>query len=125
MVDKIRYGVKFTAQTESGVQACMRRYYALPKSERRGIKVVTPATMWKLTGKYADDGMETYWIVQATVTKDGKTVQIPTFYLNADIQGIITVDGCVKVATNIIDPLGQADSVSVNCDKWRFSLKEE
>jgi hypothetical protein len=124
MVEKIRYGVKFTAQTESGVQACMKRYYALPKSKRRGIKVVTPATMWKLTGKYADDGMETYWIVQATVTKDGKTVQIPTFYLDADIQGIITAEGCVKVATDIIDPFGQADSVNVNCDKWRFSIKE-
>ena len=65
-----------------------------------------------------------FWIVQASITKDGKTIQIPTFYLNSDIQGITSEEVCKKVAKDTVDPFGDADEVSINCDKWQFSIKE-
>jgi uncharacterized protein YabE (DUF348 family) len=67
--------------------------------------------------------MQVFWIVQATVTIGAATTQIPTFYLNADVQGIMDEEGCKKVARDIVDPFHEA-SVSVNCDKWQFAIKE-
>jgi hypothetical protein len=45
-VEIVRYGVKFQAQTMDGVKACMRRYYALPRSKRRRTWLVTPGARW-------------------------------------------------------------------------------
>lgn len=52
----------------------------------------------------------TEYCIQATVTKTegdtSTTTQIPTFYLNADVQGILNDAQAVRVAQRIIDPFG-------------------
>lgn len=60
----------------------------------------------------------TFWLVQATVNG----VQVPTFYLNADIQGIISEQVCIKVAKDTVDPLHLAKEVYISCDKWVFEV---
>jgi hypothetical protein len=63
--------------------------------------------------------VETHYIVQATVTRKGKdgyttTRQVPTFYLNRNVQGIVSLDHARIVAESIIDPFGLYEcSISV------------
>lgn len=51
------------------------------------------------------------WSITATVhQKIGKwdsVRQVPTFFLNATVQGILTEDHAKRVALNIIDPCGR------------------
>lgn len=58
------------------------------------------------------------YTVQGTVTHvtaDGwrGTVQVPTFYLSADVQGIRDAAHAERIARDIIDPLHTAADVSV------------
>jgi hypothetical protein len=61
-----------------------------------------------------------HYIVQATVTKKDRgrgyttTRQVPTFYLNRNVQGIVSLDHARIVAESIIDPFGLYEcSISV------------
>lgn len=62
------------------------------------------------------------WQVQATITRefveyneDGSTIffsqtrQIPTFFLDENVQGILTPEGALKIALEIIDPFDMFD----------------
>lgn len=55
----------------------------------------------------------TMWIIQGTAVKrtpQGETTrQIPTFYLNSNIQGIVSADTCEKVAKDVVDPFGELE----------------
>ena len=45
--------------------------------------------------------------VTATVTRDdGRSLEIPTFYLNSDVQGFTDESGACAIARTIIDPFG-------------------
>jgi hypothetical protein len=35
------------------------------------------------------------------------SVQVPTFYLDADVQGIVSEDHAARIASTIINPLGE------------------
>lgn len=59
----------------------------------------------------------TIYVVQATATK-GITVQIPTFYLNKDTQGIVSKKHAEQIARHIIDPFRVMESVSVSVSEW-------
>lgn len=50
----------------------------------------------------------TYWEVCAAVerkTTDGYTsvVELPTFYLNSNVQGILDINGASRVARNLLE----------------------
>lgn len=51
-----------------------------------------------------------YWLVIAQVIKrtryGERSKQIPTFYLNGDVQGITNADTAIQLAKEIIDPFG-------------------
>jgi hypothetical protein len=53
------------------------------------------------------------WAIQAQVCheRDGwkASTQVPTFYLDENVQGIISEEHAVKVATSIINPTADAD----------------
>jgi len=46
-IKRVRYGVIFTAQTQDGIEAAMKRYYALPTNKRRGTYCVTPGCIFR------------------------------------------------------------------------------
>ena len=49
-------------------------------------------------------------------TEGGETIvfQVPTFFLNADVQGIVDVNGAETVAKRIVNPTSDP-SIKVNC----------
>lgn len=51
------------------------------------------------------------YAITATFTRQegewSSTRQVPTFYLDERVQGILNEAGAVKVARTIVDPLGQ------------------
>lgn len=53
--------------------------------------------------------------ISATVeTTDGKYTgmrQIPTFYLDEDVQGILSVAGAIRIAREILSAAGTSDAV--------------
>ena len=62
--------------------------------------------------------METRYAIGATVREyrdDGWTAtrQIPTFYLDANVQGIMSEDQACIIARRILDPLGQGLALSI------------
>jgi hypothetical protein len=55
-----------------------------------------------------------YWAIDAvihTVTADGWNTyrHLPTFYLNANVQGILTAEQAVRIAHDIVDPFQNPD----------------
>jgi hypothetical protein len=52
--------------------------------------------------------MEKLWVIQANVVRtDGQwtsSTGVPTFYLDPDIQGILTAEHACRVAMGILDP---------------------
>lgn len=50
--------------------------------------------------------MTKIYAVTAVVTLAGRSRQVPTFYLNADVQGIVDADHARRIAEDVIDPLG-------------------
>lgn len=46
------------------------------------------------------------WAVSGTVAHDGSSRSFPTFYLNADVQGIVDKDHANRVAEDIVDAFG-------------------
>lgn len=52
-----------------------------------------------------------FYIITAQIvrkTENGTiSKQVPTFYLNGDIQGITNLDTAEKVAKDVIDPFGE------------------
>ena len=62
------------------------------------------------------------YAVTATVRErigDGwtRSAQVPTFYLDADVQGIVDEDHAAIVARRVINPLGHDIAVSVTAVK--------
>ncbi len=66
------------------------------------------------------------WAVCATLMKKipsehggywWRTHQIPTFYLDENVQGIVNKDHAEKIARTIIDPCGVADQIFVSVEK--------
>lgn len=63
------------------------------------------------------------WAITATIThriNNWESVrQVPTFYLNATVQGILTEDHAKRVAFGIIDPAGRLarKDVAINAVK--------
>lgn len=59
--------------------------------------------------------------VVATVSRESdgwtSTRQIPTFFLDPDIQGIVSVEHAQKIALDIIDPWNTGQVV-VTCSCW-------
>ncbi len=53
----------------------------------------------------------TLYVVAASVTHDNITRQIPIFYLNARIQGIVSPDHAQKVVEDILNPSHDPDIV--------------
>lgn len=61
------------------------------------------------------------YVVNATVTRreldeigeSVTTIQIPTFYLCADVQGIVGIEHAKEIAAEIIDPLFAAHEISI------------
>lgn len=43
--------------------------------------------------------------VQATVNYEGRNIGVPTFYLDGDIQGIVSVEHAEKIAREVIMPI--------------------
>ncbi len=58
-----------------------------------------------------------FYQITATVTKktaDGTTsIQVPTFFLNGNVQGIVGIDHAEQIAKEVINPT-KDDSVTVN-----------
>lgn len=61
------------------------------------------------------------YAIQATITLVGdwrtdefeETRQVPTFYLDERVQGILSADHAVQIAQSIIDPFGHASKTSI------------
>lgn len=58
--------------------------------------------------------MKTVYQIQGTVvahytSKNRIVVQVPTFFLDADIQGIVDCEHAVKIATSIVCPVELCD----------------
>lgn len=74
------------------------------------------------------------YVITATVAKKTtdtsgtewtSTRQIPTFYLDPTVQGILTEQGAIEIAKMIIDPFGEyeVNATAVNldpkkCEEW-------
>lgn len=55
------------------------------------------------------------YAIQATITREleggwQSTRQLPTFYLNPRVQGILSPARAVEIARDLIDPFGQYDT---------------
>lgn len=59
-----------------------------------------------------------YYAVNAQVVteEDGWTssIGVPTFYLDVDVQGIVSDDHAERIARRVVDPLGLAKEVHVS-----------
>lgn len=59
-----------------------------------------------------------HYVVHATVVKKRggwtSSVQVPTFLLDADVQGIVSEEHAERVARQVVDPLGLADRVHIS-----------
>lgn len=49
------------------------------------------------------------WSVQAIVQMGGVSRQVPTFYLDGNVQGFQTAEGAERVAREILNPMGDPD----------------
>lgn len=62
-----------------------------------------------------------YYIIQATVTKKrptgNTTTQIPTFFLDANIQGITSSEHAAQIAHGIINPT-KDDTIGVSLSAY-------
>jgi hypothetical protein len=67
-----------------------------------------------------------FYSVQGTITRtvDGwtSTRQIPMFYLNSDVQGILTVEGAKRVADDVVSTIVGRDTEGV---EWALLVVEE
>ena len=54
------------------------------------------------------------WLVMAMVELYGVTKQIPIFYLNSRVQGILDVTTAEKVVKDIIDPFNLLNELHIN-----------
>ena len=52
--------------------------------------------------------------VETTLGGDTIIHQVPTFFLNADVQGITSVEGAEKIAKQVVNPTNNPD-IKVNC----------
>jgi hypothetical protein len=51
------------------------------------------------------------------------SVQIPIFYLDADIQGITSDEHAKEVAKGVIDPAGVAESMSIDVMREEYNTE--
>jgi hypothetical protein len=54
-----------------------------------------------------------FYAIHAVVTHNGVTKQVPTFFLDSWIQGIMNLESAERVARRIVDPTEVLDSVHV------------
>lgn len=66
-----------------------------------------------------------FYLITGTETLDtGKgriSRQIPSFFLNSNIQGIVSEEHAVKIAKNILDPWNNAD---IELSLWATEVKD-
>jgi hypothetical protein len=73
--------------------------------------------------------MSNYWQIQGTISHDREgwrcNQQIPTFYLNPDIQGIVSPEHALVIARSIIDPGELSSGMSLTAYRHRPGKPEE
>lgn len=52
------------------------------------------------------------WVVVASVLRNGVTCQVPTFFLDKNIQGIVDAAGAEEVVKDILNPLGDSEVIT-------------
>ncbi len=50
-----------------------------------------------------------HYAVNGTITKDTRNIQIPTFYLCANVQGIVSTEHAMQIAKEIVNPFNDLD----------------
>ena len=74
-------------------------------------------TLYQITGT----------VVHHTTDREGvscnRTIQIPTFFLNADIQGIVSEEHAIKIATGVVRPFDpEYEGVTVNLHAMKVTV---
>jgi len=60
------------------------------------------------------------WACMVVVTSRGAAIQLPTFYLDPNVQGITGMEHAASVAREIVNPTGAAD-IEINVTACRVT----
>lgn len=61
-------------------------------------------TLYQITGTITETYYDQVWEEECSVTH-----QLPTFYLNSNVQGIVNEAHALKIALNIVNPTHRVD----------------